>query len=235
MTTFTGFEVSFRSFSTDVAAKMAISSLFSLDTGGSAFALLFDALLHDDTYERVDLDSGVSYIKRRGCGLRVAMKATQLDMKQAVTFASVAAQASLGLADVEYRVHGIGLSTEVIESLLAIPIEDKLSAQAYQAMHTAIQQKLPAYLMSNSVGAGEYVVPLASNVDDPSEQARAVNYAVSRVAQKTPLAQALKSKPAGVSEAVIAAIYARLASSSPENVTAAQADSASRWLASGNT
>lgn len=233
MSNFTGFEVAFRSISTAVAAKMEISSLFTAEGGASGSALLFDAILHDDYYERVDLDSGISYIKRKGTGLRIALKASNLDTKQAVTFSSVAAQASLGTASVEYRVHGIGLSLQVVESLLDIPVTEKLSADTYQALRTAIQQRLPEYLRSNVVGTGDYTVPLPPREEEPIRQARAVNYAVSMIARRTPLAQALQHKPAELAQEVVAAIYARLVPTSADAITPEQADRASRWLVSG--
>lgn len=233
MPRFTGFEVAFRSMSVDVAAKMDVSSMFSSDTDSSAFALLFDVLLHEDYYERVDLGGGLSYIKRKGTGLRIAMKATKLDTKQAVNFSSVAAQASLGMANVEYRVHGIGLSMDVVESLLNVPISDKLSSTTYQALYTTIQQKLPAYLRSNAVGTGDYSVPVLARDDQPDARARAVNYAVSMIARRIPLSEVLKNKPQTISEAMVGAIYARLVPTSSETVTPEQADNASLWLASG--
>lgn len=237
MTTYTGFEVAFRYMSVETAASLQVSTLFSVSEASSSVALLFDAILHTDFYKRVDLASGISYIKKMGTGLRIAMKASGIDTKASLTFASVAAQITLQKASAEYRVHGIALSDDILKSLMDIPITGNLSSDVYRAMQNTISTSLPAYLRSADVGPGEYSVPIPSHQDVPRLRARSINYAVSMVAQRQSLVNATNHRPAGVSPEVIAVVYARflgsVATSSDRQPTQAQADQASRWLATG--
>jgi hypothetical protein len=238
MTKYTGFEVAFRSMSIDTAARLQLSALFAADGDRKGMALMFDIILHTDYHERVDLAGGFSYIKRKGTGLRIAMRATGLDLKASLTFASVAAQATLKKATAEYKIHGFGLSDEVVASLLSIPMSGGLSSDTYHALQRTISEQLPEYLRSNEVGVSEYVVPVPSLQDEPGARARSINYATSMVAQRKSLAEANKHRPPGISPEIVALVYARFlggVSSASENApSAAQAEQASRWLATGN-
>lgn len=238
MTKYTGFEVAFRSMSIDTAAKLQLSALFTADSNRNGMALMFDIILHTDYHEQVDLAGGFSYIKKKGTGLRIAMKGTGLDLQAALTFASVAAQATLKKASAEYKIHGFGLSDEVVESLLTIPMSGGLSSDTYHALQRTISVQLPEYLRSNEVGISEYVVPVASLQDQPGARARAINYAASMVAQRKSLAEANKHRPQGISSEIVALVYARflggVSSNSDKAPSPAQAEQASRWLATGN-
>jgi hypothetical protein len=238
MTVYTGFEVAFRSMSLETAARLQVSSLFTADGSHNGMALMFDIILHTNFHEQVDLAGGFSYIKKKGTGLRIAMKGTGLDLKASLTFASVAAQATLKKASAEYKIHGFGLSDEVVASLLTIPMSGGLSSDTYQALQRTISVQLPEYLRSNAVGVSEYVVPVPSFQDEPGARARSINYAVSMVGQRKSLAEANKHRPQGISTEVVALIYARFMGSvstdSDKQPSPGQADQANRWLATGN-
>ena len=233
---FTGFEVSFRSMSMKTAAELKVSSLFSASASGDANALLFDTILHTDFFKREDLN-GFSYYKKKGCGLRIALKAMGLDAKASINFASVAAQATLKKASVEYHVRGLALSPDIVSSLLTIDDKGGLTSKTYQALQDTISVKLPAYLRSNDLGVSEYYIPIPADQDSPSARARSINYAASMVAQRKSLAFANQNAPKGISSELITLIYARflggVASDSSEEPTADQARSASHWLTTG--
>ncbi|HWN70440.1 MAG TPA: hypothetical protein VNM90_22525 [Haliangium sp.] len=238
MTKYTGFEVAFRSMSIDTAARLQVSSLFTADSDRNGMALMFDIILHTDYHEQVDLAGGFSYIKKKGTGLRIAMKGTGLDLEASLTFASVAAQATLKKATAEYKIHGFGLSDEVVASLLTIPMSGGLSSDTYHALQRTISVQLPAYLRSNDVGVSEYVVPVPSFQDEPGARARSINYAASMVAQRKSLVDANKHRPQGISTEIVALVYARFLGSvstdSDKQPSPEQAARANRWLATGN-
>lgn len=236
---YTGFEVSFRFMSMEVAAKLDASSLFEASGSGHNTALLFDAVLHTDYQKRVDLPGGFSYYKKKGSGLRVALRASGLDIKAELSFASVAAQATLKKASAEYRMHGLGLSDDIITSLLSVPLSGELSSDTYRALQSTISTSWPEYLRSNDIGISEYAVPISSPQDQPGSRARAINYAVSMIAQRKSLAEASERRPRDVSPALVALLYARflgsVSSDSKQKPSAEQAARASQWLATGAT
>lgn len=236
---YTGFEVSFRFMTMDVAAQLNASSLFDASAERHTTALLFDAVLHTDYQQRVDLPGGFSYYKKKGSGLRIALKASGLDVKAALSFASVAAQATLKKATAEYRMHGLGLSDDIIASLLSVPLSGELSSDTYQALQSTISTTWPAYLRSNKIGISEYAVPIPSYQDQPDVRAHAINYAVSMIAQRKSLVFANRYRPRDAPPAVIALIYARflggVPSDSNQQPSPEQATRASQWLATGAT
>jgi hypothetical protein len=238
MIKYTGFEVAFRSMSIETAARLQVSSLFSADGDRKGMALMFDIILHTDFHEQVDLSDGFSYVKKKGSGLRIAMKATGLDLKASLTFASVAAQATLKKASAEYRIHGFGLSDDVVGSLLTIPMSGGLSSDTYQALQRTISKQLPEYLRSKAVGVSEYVVPVPSLQDEPGARARSIHYAASMVGQRKSLADANKHRPQAISAEIVALVYARflggVSTDSDKPPSPEQAAQASRWLATGN-
>jgi hypothetical protein len=234
---YTGFEVSFRLISAEAAAQMAVSPLFQASGQGTSTALLFDAILHTDYQKRIDLPGGFSYYKKKGSGLRIALRASGLNTRAALSFASVAAQATLKTASAEYRMHGLGLPDDVIASLLTVPLSGELSSDTYRALQSAISTSWPAYLRSNKVGVSEYAVPIPSYQDQPATRTRAINYAASMIAQRKSLVFAEKNRPPDVPSAVVVVVYARflgsVSTNSKQEPSPEQAAQASRWLATG--
>lgn len=238
MSSYTGFEVAFRSMSLEVAASLQVSSLFKTDGDYKGTALFFDTILHTDYQKRVDLPGGLSYYKKKGTGLRIALKATGLDASASLTFASVAAQATLKKASAEYRVHGFGLSDEIVVSLLNVPLSGGLSSETYQALQRTVSKQLPEYLRSNQVEVSEYAVPIPAHQDDPMARARSINYATAMVAGRKSLQHANQYRPKGISPEIVTLIYARFLGSvstdSTKDPSPEQAAQANRWLATGS-
>lgn len=232
-----GFDLAFRSLSLEAAAELRVSSIFEGSGGGKGLALLFDALLRSEFAERVVLPSGFAYTKRKGTGLRVAMKMITAEAKAATTFAGVAAQTTLGLATTNYKIEGIALSQPVIESLLDIPISGQLSDQTFRGIQVALSERLPDYLESNEVKLGEYSEPAAIDLDDPAARARAINYAIAMIARRLTLGDALAKLPAGVSRESVVVTYARFTgsvdTSSKRRPSPTDAEAANLWLTTG--
>jgi hypothetical protein len=232
-----GFDLAFRSLSLEAAAELRVSSIFEGGGSGKGLALLFDALLRSEFSERVVLPSGFAYVKRRGTGLRVAMKMITAEAKAATTFAGVAAQTTLGLATTNYKIEGIALSEPVIESLLDIPISGQLSDQTFRGIQIALSERLPDYLESNDIKLGDYSEPAPVDLDNPSARARSINYAMSMIARRLALADALARLPKGISRESVVVTYARFTGSvdtgSKRRPSPTDADAANFWLSTG--
>jgi hypothetical protein len=235
---FIGFDLTFRSLSLQAAAEMNVSSIFQGSGSGNGLALLFDALLRSEYAEQVVLPSGFSYIKRRGTGLRVAMKMITAEAKAATTFAGVAAQTTLGLATTNYKIEGIALSEAVIDALLDIPISGQLSEQTFRAIQVALSERLPDYLESNEIKLGDYAEPAAIDLDKPGVRARSINYAMSMIARRMALPDALEQQPADVSRETVVVTYARFTgsvdTSSRRRPSPTDAEAANFWLSTGS-
>jgi hypothetical protein len=235
---FVGFDLAFRSLSLSAAAELRVSSIFEGSGSGKGLALLFDAILRTEYAEHVVLPSGFSYIKRKGTGLRVAMKMTTTEAKAAATFAGVAAQTTLGLASTNYKIEGIALSEQVIEALLDIPISGQLSEQTFRGIQVAISERLPDYLESNQIQLGEYSEPAAIDLDKPGVRARAINYAMSMIARRISLPDALAKLPAEISRETVVVTYARFSgnvdTSSARRPSPTDAEAANFWLSTGS-
>lgn len=190
MTSFNGFVLAFRSMSMKAAADIKASSIFSSTFGAQGLAFTLDAIADYGTPTEQEIN-GTRYEKRRGVGVRIALRMTEIKGRAAFTFAAVAAQAELGRAKVHYRVEGIGLDTATIAALLDVPIEQSFSAQTYLKIQAVIG-KLAKHLKDPALEPGEYSVPLPppSDLGDAS-RARTVNYAMAKIAQRVPLTDAL--------------------------------------------
>lgn len=235
---FVGFDLAFRSLSLEAAAQLRVSSIFESSGSGKGLALLFDAILRTEYAEQVVLPSGFAYLKRRGTGLRVAMKMITKEAKAAATFAGVAAQTTLGLATTNYKIEGIALSEKVIEALLDIPLSGQLSEQTFRSIQVALSERLPDYLESNEIQLGEYSEPAAIDLDKPGNRARAVNYAMSMIARRVSLPDALDKLPDGVSRETVVVTYTRFSgnvdTSSNRRPSPTDAEAANFWLSTGS-
>ena len=235
---YSGFDLAFRSLSLEAAAELRVSSIFDGSGSGKGLALLFDALLRTEYAERVVLPSGFAYIKRKGTGLRVAMKMITAEAKAAATFAGVAAQTTLGLATTNYKIEGIALSQPVIAALLDIPISGQLSEQTFRGIQVALSERLPDYLESNEIQLGEYSEPAAIDLDKPGERARAINFAMAAIARRSSLSDALAQAPRSLSRETVIVTYARFTgsvdTSSTRRPSPTDAEAANLWLSTGS-
>ncbi|MFV8754635.1 hypothetical protein ACNOYE_29160 [Nannocystaceae bacterium ST9] len=233
-----GFDLAFRSLSLQAAAELRVSSIFDGSGGGKGLALLFDALLRTEYSERVVLPSGFAYIKRKGTGLRVAMKMITAEAKAATTFAGVAAQTTLGMATTNYKIEGIALSESVIDALLDIPISGQLSEQTFRGIQVALSERLPTYLESADIQLGEYSEPASVDLDKPGERARSINYAMSMIARRVALSETLTKLPPTISRETVVVTYARFTGSvdtgSTRRPSPTDADAANLWLSTGS-
>jgi hypothetical protein len=239
-TNYTGFDLAFRATTLKAAAQMDISSIFSASIGShtEGFALLFDSMLMTDYSKTVTLPSGFQYVKRKGTGLRVAMKMVDVKADVKLTFAAVVAQTKLGYCSTSYKIHGIGVSEDVVKDLLNIPFAGDMNEQTFQAIRHALADTLPTYLESANVDTGDYSVPLPAFSDAPSTQARAVCYAAAMIARRHDLGYALAHRPPDVLPEAVTVVYARILqnvdTNKPVTPTPDQAEMAGRWLATGS-
>lgn len=235
---YVGFDLAFRSLSLEAAAQLRVSSIFEASGSGKGLALLFDAILRTEYAEHVVLPSGFAYIKRRGTGLRVAMKMMTSEAKVAATFAGVAAQTTLGLATTHYKIEGIALSEAVIEALLDIPLSGQLSEQTFRSIQAALSERLPDYLESNDIQLGDYSEPAAIDLDKPGNRARAVNYAMAMIARRVALPDVLAKLPTEISRETVVVTYARFSgsvdTSSSRRPSPTDAEAANFWLSTGS-
>jgi len=234
-----GFELAFRSMTLGAAETLKVSSIFSNSIHVNGFAFSLDALAHFGTPE-TGVVNEVAYEKRWAVGLRIALRMTEIKSTAAFTFAAVAAQAELRLANVYYRVEGLGLDDATIEALLEVPIEQSFNAQTYLKIQAAIG-KLAAHLKNTpDLVPSEYSVPLPRIAAvDPLVRARTVNYAMAKIARRIDLATAQRSaRDSGLDPAGIAVVYATFVrgayegDGSPVPEVAARANN---WLTSGSS
>lgn len=239
MTKYTGFDVAFRSTDLSVAIELNISSIFTMagTTNMRAFALLFDALLQTDYVEPQQLPSGFRYLKRKGCGLRMAIQIASADTDVKLNVLAVAAQTKLHLGTSSYRVEGIGVSSDVLAAFLGLPISGSFDDNTFKLVRSAVAETLPHYLENENPGTGDYSVPLPSFLDDPVIQARGICYAASMVGQRKKLSAALSSKPSDIQREAVLAGYSRFAVADFDRdpqPTNGQATQASQWLSTGS-
>lgn len=238
MSEYVGFDLAFRSLSLEAAAELRVSSIFEATGSGKGLALLFDALLRTEYAERIVLPSGFAYIKRKGTGLRVAMKMSTGNAKAATSFAGVAAQTTLGMATTNYKIEGVALSEQVIGALLDIPISGQLSEQTFRGIQVALSERLPEYLESNEIRLGEYSEPASVDLDRPGERARSINYAMSMIARRTSLTATLANLPPTISRETVLVTYARFTGSvdtgSKRRPSPTDAEAANLWLSTGS-
>jgi len=232
-----GFQVTLRSMSVEVASKMDVAGIFNAEGSGQGLAVLFDALLQDDFYEYVPVP-GAPFIKRKGTGLRIALRANRADVKSRLSFAALAAHTEIDHVDIRYQVRGIGLSTDVVDRLLEIDVTGAFNTGVYQQIHAVISDALPKYLSETTpLSVGEFSVPVPSFQDDPTDRARSVNYAISMLAQGRSLKDATASRPTWVSAELMLVIYARVmgavSSDSETKPSGTQQARANTWLTKG--
>lgn len=235
---FTGFEVSFSATSAALAAKVGVSAIYDGHIEVDTKALFFDALLTTDYYEEVTQGDEVLFAKKKGTGLRVALRATGLSANMSLNFAAVAAEASFKGAAVSYQVQGVALSDVVLKSFLSIPLRGELNPDVFAAIQRSISDALPKYLRSGNVGVGEYpVFPTLARKCDPSSRARAVYFALQQISRGSSLSKALSQAGTRFDHEIIVIVYARVASVSDTNSTAAPSQEttqrASLWLSQG--
>lgn len=233
---FTGFDVSLRAMSIEVAAELKASSIFSADvaSSGAGFALLFDVALNTDHHEEV-LNKSAPYLKKKGVGLRIALRVDSSDTTVAASFASVAANATLKTLSVQYEVEGLGLSTDLVGELLSIDVSGPLDSASYQRIRELISVHLPKYLRGDSVAPGQYMVPVRVEQYEPLERARTINYAVSMIARKKKLVDTISERPKWVSTELLGLMYARFGAGGADGPSTVQAERANRWLTTGET
>lgn len=236
MPTFTGFDVSFRTSSLKVAASAEISSIFEGHAESEGIAIMFDALLNTDFYKPVTIDS-FQYIRKKGVGLRICVRAFNLDTSVALSFPGIIAQSNLRDVNIYYRVEGIQLPPNIILELLTVGREGDLTKEVYIGLLQTIGKSFPEYLRSTNVTVNEYLVPLPSHQEDPKSRARSINYGISKIAQRVSLKDASSQKPADISEEILTLIYAKFLGSVSTNSEVRpspnQATSASLWLSQG--
>jgi hypothetical protein len=237
MANYTGFDLVFRTTSLEAATQMGLSPIFSTSANEKGFALLFDAMLFTDLKEIKVLPSGYRYAVCEGSGIRLAMKMTDIKGEVHLNFAAIAAQTKLQLASTEYKVQGFGVSDQVVETFLDVPLDGSLDDKAFSALRRALSQTLPDFFEKNPPGSSTFTVPLPSINDSPAARARTIYYVMTRIARRAGLQDAIKERPPGVSPEMITITYAQLLGSidSSQNVKPSQeqAESAGRWLVTG--
>src|SRR5580700_11044772 len=126
------FTISFRTLDVSVAAKLDLAAIFKASVDAKGTALLFDATANTGWYKEATNGGAVEYGIRRGIGLRVAVRATQLDAKVSLNFAAVAANAAITKQRADYGVVAIGLPEDVVGELIAgAPLQAALSDANY--------------------------------------------------------------------------------------------------------
>lgn len=238
MANYAGFDLVFRTTSLEAAAQMGLSSIFTTSTSTKGFALLFDAMLFTDVKETKVLPSGYRYAVCEGSGIRLAMKMTDVKGEVHLNFAAVAAQTKLQLASTEYRVQGFGVSDQVVQTFLDVPLDGSLDDTTFSALRRALSQTLPDFFEKNPPGSSTFTVPLPVLGDSPAARARMIYYVMTRIARRAGLQDAIQQRPPGVSPEMITITYAQVLGSidSSQNVkpSQAQADAAGRWLVTGS-
>lgn len=152
----------------------------------------------------------VFYSATYGAGFRIALKVRQVNVEAEINLGKLAAQAELGMieVDVDIRVLGLPGHPAISDDLIGFkPFGQELldsvnqtisDLQAYAKTSTSLDPVLLA------------VTPRRALLPILMIEGESLVYAMNRIGKAWPLRKALKKKAAGMSEELIRAIYAQV-------------------------
>jgi len=227
--------INFFSCSASVAAKLGVSDLFSVSGGYMDRAAVADVTLGIPRYivGNIPADQRVS-ATFWGVGLRIAMRIRTANAQASASFAVLSASVQLKRAQVQYQVSGLGLPVKLfVTALRGLPVFGSLDYESYAALGriknefaSTIKQSLkPDDLLPMGVLTTEDIIS-----DDLMKESHSVRYAMLRIANRIPLAEAEASATSAIDSSVLRDVYAKTlptGQSTPSDVASRRAKD---WL-----
>lgn len=228
------FQVISDSLSLDVAGKLGLGSIFGATTSASDKGFYFDAMTFTDEYVPRETADKVILATRWGVGVRVLLAVTDIKGEASLNFSLVGAAVELQQARARYEIQGIGIGLDGLRIVLEeLPAIGDFKYDTYMKLNGSVVKKLAAYLGEHS--ADLEPLPIAVALARPVDTligARAVYYAMRRIADRRRLRDALQEAPQALDRETIRKIYVQVTKSDDPNEQPSQAaeDEAKAWL-----
>jgi len=212
---FSRFSISALTTSIQAAASLKLATIFSGDVHANETAVFFDSTLTTDYYAEAVVNGVPLYAIRHGIGLRLALRASDLDATLSIDYASIAASVALKASEVSYQVVAIGMPLDVVSDLMgAIPLMDELSTTSYTALHDVLAVTLPKYIDEHQLTlapAPFTVGPLSRLKSSAMDRAQVINFAMLYISKGYSLREAFQSAPSSYDRDLIAFVYSQIA------------------------
>ena len=158
---------------------------------------------------------------RWGYGLRILCRAQKLDTSFNLSFGVLGAAVDLGLATVSYEVQTIGLGPMALAAVLGgLSQFGALDGQTFHDLNTTVIQNLSKLIAkpSSPLTPRPVAVQLSIPVEmDPVVKARSEVFAMRRLRDNMPLADALIKAAGKYDPAAVRAVYNKIAPGVPDN------------------
>lgn len=205
---FSQFEVFQSTLGTQTAANLGV---VIGDVQGSyrSFILSYEAMMYTDKVVSKPI-GGKIYGTRWGAGLRVLLKVSDTQANTKFNFGAIAAASELGLAKVEYRINGIGISKPDILKILPDPGE--FNFETYNQIIEAAS-KVKNYMAKNSeeLVAQPFQIFISNEFErDLFKDSRSVIYAAQNILSRNSLNEALGNINGKYSAEIVTAFYQKI-------------------------
>jgi hypothetical protein len=194
----------------NVALKMGLFNFFKLDVTSKIFTFLYEASIYADVVTTIPVGD-IIFGTRYGTGYRIMLKVANFDANTSVSITSIAAQASLGKASVQFELHGFGFPDDA--SILADapnPADFNIDTWVRICEYTT---KVKEYLHTNiaSLSPKPYQIMVEENkIIDNTYEFQSYLYAYKCIMNRTSLKRALEQAHELYNPMIIREVYKSL-------------------------
>jgi hypothetical protein len=191
----------------NIAAKMGLFNFFKIDVTSKVFTFLYEASIYADVIKEIPVGD-IIYGTRYGTGYRIMLKVTNFDASANISITSIAAQATLGKASVQFELHGFGFPNNA--SILADapnPADFNVDTWVRISEYTT---KVKEYLKNNisTLSPKPYQILVdQGKIIDSTYEFQSYLYAYKRIMNRTTLNRALHQADNNFNPLIIKEVY----------------------------
>lgn len=228
------FNVVSGSMSISLAVSLGLGSIFKGSVGVNEKAFFLDAMTYTEEYAENPLPGGGVYATRWGVGIRIYLRVQDFAANASLNFGLVGAAVELKQATAQYEITGVGIGPDGLVAVLEeVPALGDFRYETYLKINGVVAKRLATYIRDNkdALTPQPTAVAAARSVDSLAN-ARAVYYAIRRIADRKTLAEALTGAAADIDRDNVRLAYATVAQVQNDNERPQRdaEERAERWL-----
>lgn len=214
----------------NLAFKLGLFNSLSVDTSSKVFAFCYEAVIYSEVTTQNPIGD-IIYGTRYGTGYRIMLKVSNLEANASLSITSIAAEATLRRAQVEFELHGFGFPNNA-SILVEAPDPGDFNVDTWAEIK-AYTTKLKAFLKENYKDLQPKPYSLLidpQKVINTTAEFQSHLYAYNKISKRIKLEEALKEVNGKYKVEIVKQVYRSIGIQNNDQPTIDQSNSASKIM-----